>query len=349
MNALSAVAGFLLKNQAVVIIIYKELKNQMGKRKPLNQGRLGMTFPVDHSLVKVLSNLREKTFQASSDRSRFILTGRDMLVLGRLINAWKDIVGIQLAHKTCPSRLIKGRLFLTVADSQWLQTLTFIKPRIIEKLAQRFPECKIYDIVGRPGKIPPEVEKLVSEAEWPDWHEVSDIDLPEKLDPELTEIIGRCRKKLLARIDGLKKRGLALCCKCEAAMTASVDGICAICSFESRKELIAEVKPLLREMPWLDYEEVLSFEADLKNYEYEALKSELLDECVEIIHELSEQLKEKFDETLFRQMKKEMIRAIMFHTGCMPDQVDLYHLETRQLLVPDWVEYLAMKPEEEPC
>lgn len=320
----------------------------MSNNRHLNQVR-GITLPVDNSLVKVLSNLREQNHKASSDGQRFVLTGRDMLMLGRLISAWKDIVGIQLAHKTCPARVVRGKLYLTVSDSQWLQTLTFIKPKILEKLGKRFPQFRISDIVGRPGKIPPEVEKMVKEAEWPEWETLQDMPLPENLDPELAETISRCRKKLAARVEGLKDRGFNLCVCCRASMTSSEEGICAMCHFESRSEILMRVRSLLNEMPWLGFDEVLECECDIKNYEFDAIQTELLDESIEMVHEYSLQLSEKYSEDLFCLMKKEMIRAIMFHTGCMPDQVDLFHLEKNQLLVPDWLEYLAFKPEEEAC
>lgn len=321
----------------------------MSRFKQQAQGRMGITLPVDHSMVKVLSKLREKNFQAAPAGQRYVLTGKDMLMLGKLISSWKDIVGIQLAHKTCPSRVIRGKLYLTVCDSQWLQTLIFIKPRILAKLGLRFPEFRISDIIGRPGKIPPEVEKLVKEAEWPDWEKFDDIDLPVVVDQKLTETISRCRKKLAARVEGLKERGFHLCQGCGTSMTVSEDGVCAMCNFNSRAEILTKVRSLLREMPWLSHEEILAYECDIKHYEFEAIQSDLLNECIELVDEYFLQLSEKFFEDLFCLMKKEMIRAIMFHTGCMPDQIDLYHLEKEQLLVPDWVKYLAIKSEDEAC
>jgi len=174
----------------------------MGKNLSKSQSRTGVTQPVNKSLVRVLSNLREKNYKASQGQNRFYLTGKDMLFLGKIINAWKDIVGIQLAHKTCPSRIIKGRLYLTVSDSQWLQTLTFIKPKILKKLNERFPQYNIREIVGRQGRIPEEAERLVREAEWPDWKEFAASQVSENADEELKATMKRCSRKMKARIEG---------------------------------------------------------------------------------------------------------------------------------------------------
>lgn len=321
----------------------------MSVRKSSGKSRLGAIAPVDHALVKVLSNIREKNYQSSSDQQRFTLTAREMLVLGRLKSSWKDIVGVQLAHKTCPSRLLRGKLYLLVADSQWLQTLVFIKGKIIEKLQQRFPDLKIVDLIGKPGRIPDEVEELVKECEWPDWQEFAPLPLNRELDSELALQINRCRQKMLARNTGLKKKGLRACRRCQAGLTSSADQICALCVSAERSELLKPVKELLKDMPWLAYDEIVNFQQSVKSYEYEAIKADLLCECHEMIKEYGMQLKEFFDEEIFAQMKKEMVRAVMLHCRCMPDQVDLYNLRPEQAFAQQWHELLNLKKEEEAC
>lgn len=314
----------------------------MNNRRSGNQNKVGATAPVDFTLAKVLNNIRERNFQAAPERLRFTLTAREMMILGRLRSNWKDVVGIQMAHKTCPQRLIKGRLFLSVSDSQWLQTLVFIKPRILEKLQETFPELKINDIVGRPGEIPSEFAELVKEAEWPEWQEIADIDLPEKLDNELVNSISRCRKKLSARIQGLKERGFQPCRVCQSGLTDSENQICAFCLSQQRKTELKPVVDLLYEMPWLDYEEILGFFSDLRSYEYEKIKADQIAASLELINDTALLFKEMFDKKLLVKIKKEMVRAIVLQTGCMPDQIDLYHLKPGQQLHESWSELLIM-------
>ncbi|MEW6708257.1 MAG: DUF721 domain-containing protein [Candidatus Riflebacteria bacterium] len=321
----------------------------MAGRKTASTTKTGKTLPVGSNLLKVLGGIREKNFQASPESQRFCLTAREMLMLGRLKFCWKDIVGIQLAHKTCPERLIRGRLYLTVSDSQWLHTLVFVKGQIIEKLKEQFPELQIVDLVGRPGRIPVEVEKLVSESEWPEWQSVEDLQIPEGIDKELGDRINRCHKHLAARNEGLFNRGYRVCKKCLSVLTTAENQVCALCVSSERSEVLRPVKDLLKDMPWLDYDEVLAFENTLKSYEFETLKLDLLAESLDLVRELSINLKENLNEEILVQMKKEMVRAIMLVTGDMPDQVDLYHLSPDQIIDPEWLELLSINTEGEAC
>ncbi|MFZ5951868.1 MAG: DUF721 domain-containing protein [Candidatus Rifleibacteriota bacterium] len=321
----------------------------MAGRKTTTATKTGKTLPVGSNLLKVLGGIREKNFQASPESQRFCLTAREMLMLGRLKFSWKDIVGIQLAHKTCPERLIRGRLYLTVSDSQWLHTLVFVKGKIIEKLKERFPELQIVDLVGRPGRIPVEVEKLVSESEWPEWEEKENLPIPDAIDKDLGEQINRCYKHLIARNEGLLKRGYRVCVRCRSGLTTAENQVCALCVSVERSEQILPVRNLLKEMPWLDYDEILAFESTVKSYEFEAVKADLVAESLDLVKELAINLKENLNEEILVQMKKEMVRAIMLVTGDMPDQVDLFHLSPDQIIDPEWLELLSINTEGEAC
>ncbi len=47
---------------------------------------------------------------------------------------WKEVVGQTYAENAQPSKIRKKQLTVTVADSIWLQELTFYKETILEKL-----------------------------------------------------------------------------------------------------------------------------------------------------------------------------------------------------------------------
>ena len=271
-----------------------------------------------------------------------------MLVLGRLVNAWKDIVGLQLAHKTCPTRLIRGCLYLAVSDSQWMQTLLFLKGAIIDKLNQLFPDMKINDIIGRPGEIPEAVEEMLAAADWPDWQQETARLLPTD-DAELASMLERCQRKLDARLRGLRQRGFELCCRCEATVTDSPDGICAVCLFAAREQDRAEVRSLVREMPWLTLEELQEFDSRLDVIELSALQLELLENTLAYVRELAMEQTAEFNKESLRQMKKEMVRAVMLYTGCMPDEVDLDNLYPDQIPDSDWPSYLNLDAGELEC
>lgn len=318
-------------------------------RQTAGNKRVGQVKPVNYSLVKALSGIRETNHRASDGKQRFVLTARDLLVLGKLINAWKDIVGLQLAAKTCPTRLIKGKLYLAVADSQWMQTLVFLKARIIEKLNELFPEMKITEVIGRPGIIPPEVEKLVKEASWPEWQNEEVVPMAELKDPELSQQLRRCQQKLDARLKGLEERGYKLCLLCRAAVTRSKDGICAMCVYKSREDKLLQTRVLISEMPWLTFDEICEFDGKLDKVEFEAIRTDLLDDSLALIRELAIDLALVFDEEAHIRMKKEMVRAMMLFSGCMPDEVDFDYLHTHELPDPEWLHFLAIKPGEPEC
>ncbi len=311
--------------------------------------KLGQVKPVSYSLVKALSGMREASHRSSDGKQRFILTAREMLILGKLINAWKDVVGLQLAAKTCPTRLLKGKLYLAVADSQWMQTLVFLKARIIEKLGELFPEMKITEVIGRPGVIPPEVEKLVKEATWPDWQTEEAVPMAELKDPDLAEQLRRTQQKLDARLKGLEDRGYKLCLLCRAAVTRSKDGVCAMCVYKGREDKLMKTRVLVSEMPWLTFAEICEFESELTLIEFEAIRAELLDDSLNLINELATDLALVFDEEAFTRMKKEMVRAMMLFSGCMPDEVDFDHLYQHELPDQQWLDFLSMKPGEPEC
>lgn len=317
--------------------------------RQISGNKRGLVKPVNYSLVKALSAIREANHRGSDGKQRFVLTARDLITLGKLIKAWKDIVGLQLAAKTCPTRLIKGKLYLAVADSQWLQTLVFLKAKIIEKLNGLFPEMKITEVIGKPGIIPPEVEKLVKEASWPEWQTEEAVPMAELKDSELSEQLRRCQQKLAARLKGLEERGYQLCLLCRAAVTRSKTGICAMCVYKSREDQLMHTRVLVAEMPWLTFDEIREFDDVLDKVEFEAMRVELLDDSLALIRELAIDLALDFDEESHIRMKKEMVRAMMLFSGCMPDEVDFDYLHTQELPDPEWLHFLAIKPGEPEC
>lgn len=301
--------------------------------------------PISFGLIKAITSMRKACFKEEGKPEsdyKHRLAAKDLVILGRLINSWRDIVGIQLASKTCPLKLFKGTLYLTVSDSQWMQTLLFLKAGIIQKLNSKFPDLKIKDVIGRIGKIPSSIEKLVKEASWPDWKEEKITEKPKLNNPELSKTIDECQQKLSARLKGLEDKGYKLCKICRANVTRSSDGICAMCLFDYRNDIMMKSRSLLAEMPWLSYKEIIETQKELTIVEYESIKNELLNETLKMVDEFFVDLKEDFDDNTAEMMRKEMIRGIILFTGVTPDKVDLACVKTKQLPDKKWVEYLKI-------
>ncbi len=301
--------------------------------------------PISFSLIKAIASMRKTCFnddgKPESDY-KHNLAAKDLVILGRLINTWRKVVGLQLASKTCPLKLFKGTLYLTVADSQWMQTLLFLKAGIIQKLNQTFPDLKIKEIIGRVGKIPVEVEKLVKESAWPNWEDEEITEKPKLKDQELAKTIDICQQKLSARLKGLEEKGYRLCKVCRANVTRSKDCVCAMCLFDYRSDIRMKSRSILAEFPWLTYKEVCEEQKELNKDEYGYIKNELLNETLKLVDELYSDLKEDYDEDTADMLRKEMIRGIILFTGLTPDKVDLCSVKLKQLPDKKWVDYLKL-------
>ncbi len=329
---------------------YTKTYNQTrGAKKQTDSGRLRRVEPVGFGLVKALASMRKACFKEVGETEsdyKHTLAAKDMVILGKLINAWRDIVGIQLATKTCPTKLFKGKLYLTVSDSQWMQTLLFIKAGIIQKLGQKFPELKITDVIGRIGKIPQEVEKMVNDAAWPDWKEEEITEKFGVKDPELAKSIDECQQKLTARLRGLENKGYTLCKICRANVTRSKDGICAMCVYDHRADIRMKSRSLLAEMPWLSYIEVKEQQNELTMVEYDSIKNELLNDTIKLVNELASDLRADYDDDTASTMRKEMIRGIVLLTGESPENISLNKIQQKQLPDKNWIEYLRIGGDE---
>ena len=64
---------------------------------------------------------------------------------------WKEVVGQTYAENAQPSKIRKKQLTVTVADSVWLQELTFYKETILEKINRKLGRKAVDSINIRVG------------------------------------------------------------------------------------------------------------------------------------------------------------------------------------------------------
>jgi predicted nucleic acid-binding Zn ribbon protein len=67
--------------------------------------------------------------------------------------AWQAAAGEALAPYTCPGRLRRGVLEITVSNSTIIQELTFRKQHILAELREQIPDARIRDLRFRIGAI----------------------------------------------------------------------------------------------------------------------------------------------------------------------------------------------------
>jgi len=82
----------------------------------------------------------------------------------RLIQAWPDIVGPQIAAHTLPAEVRAKTLWVVVDSSPWLHELTLLKPVLIDKLARWGGRALIHDVRFRIGDVPRVERPRPSEA-----------------------------------------------------------------------------------------------------------------------------------------------------------------------------------------
>lgn len=67
--------------------------------------------------------------------------------------AWQEAAGELLARYTRVGKVRRGSLELVVANSTWMQEITFEKQAILKRLAQLLPEERIVELRMRVGPI----------------------------------------------------------------------------------------------------------------------------------------------------------------------------------------------------
>jgi predicted nucleic acid-binding Zn ribbon protein len=67
---------------------------------------------------------------------------------------WPHVVGEEVARRSQPGLLRKGRLQVTVADAVWLQQLTMLKPAILASLESHLGSRAVRDIFFTLGPCP---------------------------------------------------------------------------------------------------------------------------------------------------------------------------------------------------
>jgi hypothetical protein len=117
---------------------------------------------------------------------------------------WSDIVGPELAKRTIPEGFWGKTLVLAVKSSSWLHELSFLKLRMLERLAEEVGTDVVTDIRMvvdtelplRPSLVPP---PPVSETDYSPLSEEVSLAVDSVQDDALRETIRRAAKSNLTR------------------------------------------------------------------------------------------------------------------------------------------------------
>lgn len=309
--------------------------------------------PLGSLLPDVLTDFRRQVWEARYGQQGgrgFSLkvaraAGAEMLRIGRLRKAWPSIVGPDLASHTAPERLFQKKLFVLCEDSPWMQTFSFVRSQVLERVNELCPGEEIQTVVTKIGKMPA-TSPVALPPSWPDWRNVRLGDLPAIADDALRSVIAQCRAKLQARREALAGEGMVPCPTCGGVTVRAGTTACAVCLHAARIGERTRLRTLLDETPWMSLEEARSQIPSLTLVELEAVKSDLLGEIRNSVEVLGEQVRDTADANLVPRLRLEMVRAIILETGTRPDVMTPETIDA--MLPPAWKALLDVASPEAP-
>jgi hypothetical protein len=184
-----------------------------------------------------------------------------------VITHWQEIAGEEISSHAWPISIQRGILLLAVNSPVWSHHLMMLKPGIINKINAFLKEKLVTDIRFQAGDL----KKYQNNGEGGD-----NIPMlqPAKLDSEeladvwkATEAIKdeNLRKKcyyVLIKQTGInktKKNAGWQSCKHCSVLVPQGQSYCSACSLVRKQESKQEITKLLKEAPWLTYQEIYEF------------------------------------------------------------------------------------------
>ena len=301
-------------------------------------------------LVSAMSLLKRRSSNSNSFQTDKFLPGAQEIVnLGKLFYRWEEIVGAELYNKVWPERCFRKTITLVVKDHQWLNTLTFFKKLILKNLSGIFPELDVKKIIAKVGKMPDTSKFNIKQPtnDWPDWNCESDMVFSNELSQELLEVMARCRKKLNARVKGLKQSGYFICNKCSSNIVYKDGDVCAICQFKDRQKELYKLRNILTDEPWTHFPDIKSDFINLSITEFESVKLLLLQDTMSYVDQLGDILTDTYSSDIDSEMRSEMVRGVVLITGETPDKIDLNEMNDNLYLSDKWKDYLSIKNSKE--
>lgn len=108
------------------------------------------------------------------------------LPLFQLEKRWAEITGEAVCAHSCPSRLQGSVLFIKVEHPSWMQELTFLKPKLLEKIHKAMPSQNISHIRFELGEVPKRIDN----------GELDEIHLKKSLSDDELEFIDRAAEQI---------------------------------------------------------------------------------------------------------------------------------------------------------
>ena len=195
---------------------------------------------------------------------------------------WASIVGHDIAVQTQVERIQRGMLFIAVANSVWQHHLTLMKPDLLNKIGQqtnglvndiRFISGVLdKPVVAAAPETSIRLEALTKEEEIKISDQVTELQ-DNRVRHALEKLMLKDRKWKKA----LQKNGGATSQVC-GAICRRGDSLCIVCTREEEEKKREKIKEILREIPWLSYENCRNY-LKCDRIQFDRAKNELIDHC----------------------------------------------------------------------
>ena len=229
---------------------------------------------------------------------------------------WQEIVGEEIASHAWPISIQRGILLLAVNNPVWSHHLMMLKPGIINKINTFLKEKMVIDIRFQAGDLkkyqnygeggentavlqPARLDSKELAAVWQATEAIKDDNLRKKCYYVLIKQTGITKTK--------KDAGWHSCKNC-SVLVPPEQSYCTACSLVYKQESSQAIKKLLREAPWITYQEICKF-VPCSPREFHTCKKQLVHR---LIRDLFEPGWDKLNEGTL----------VMLMTGVKPDKIN---------------------------
>lgn len=198
------------------------------------------------------------------------------------VTHWPEIVGAEIAKHSCPIKIEYGIIIVNVVNSAWCHHLSMMKRNIVTKVNEFIGEKLINDIRfqagsikncqfeqdGHNGEVMPDIRLArLDHSEIAEAEEIAALSQNVELRAKILRIIKKDYSlKKVKKIERWQK-----CTVC-STLCRPGEKYCTVCERNRRSELLAEIRALLREAPWLKYHELNQY-LKCTPYEYDDAKN----------------------------------------------------------------------------
>lgn len=201
---------------------------------------------------------------------------------------WEEIVGKEIYFHSRPHAVERGILILSVSNSVWSHHLMMLKQQIIKKINNYIGKAIIKDIRFVAGYYRSEPKENNADfevrTEYP--IKLSNIKLDESdyrtvnelseiiHDPQLKNLVSKIVKKVVASKKNKINNNYHECKICKR-LCLPEDEYCSICKIQYKVLTKQKIRQLLKEAPWMSYQECNQYTV-CTPYIFDEAKKELL-------------------------------------------------------------------------